>query len=820
MATMMIDLLKRSRRPRYLPLLVAALVMAALFALPAERSGAQTWLPEVSVESQDDVNEGNDAVFIITASQTSTSDLTIAVTVGEWPASGNVATVADTGPKTVTIPAGQTRATLRVGTVDDSAKEPRGIITAQLTAPGNNAGYRVSRSAGWSTVVVSDDDYAIPQVSISRWSDLYTSEAWGKVWFTLTPSSTPYQGVTVNVNVTATGDFGVKTGIYTVTLPTTGDGSATFKVPLIADHVNEPNGTVTATVQAGDGYTVGAPAAATIHVTDDDTPKVRVSGGADVEEGQAATFTVTASPAPYQSLPVTVDVVASGLSGVNDGVKTVTVPTGGSATLSVGTTDDNVESQGGTITATVQPGSGYGVGNPSSGSVDVADNDGPVITITGGGAVTEGGDATFTLTANPAPSNNWLSVSVAIGATGEFGVSKGARTVSVPLVSSHDFTVATTDDNLDEPDGAVTATVKAGYGYRVGDPAEASVTVNDDEATPVNNPTITIAGGPDINEGEDATFTITATPPLADGQTLMVTLKSEVPGLINIDRKETITGATTTFTQPSDDNNYDEADYSMSFSIKASNGYRVGSPSKASVNIIDDDLPKVSIRAADYERGRNGVPENGTATFGIYINPASYQDVTVSLTVTTTGDFGVPNGVREVIVPVRRSAELRISPVPDHEDEPDGSITVTVNANSNYEIVGSGSASVVVTDDDEPSGPRLTISDAQDKARAGGKLEFPVVLSQAAAGTVTVDYELGTFSQWLWPGEDFQDDDGGTSGTITFAAGEVSKVLDVHISPDAYFEHNDRIYVELSNLVGDAHLPLQASWAEGRLNAR
>ena len=67
MATMMIDLLKRSRRTRYLPLLVAA-----LFALPAERSGAQTWLPEVSVESQDDVNEGNDAVFIITASQTST----------------------------------------------------------------------------------------------------------------------------------------------------------------------------------------------------------------------------------------------------------------------------------------------------------------------------------------------------------------------------------------------------------------------------------------------------------------------------------------------------------------------------------------------------------------------------------------------------------------------------------------------------------------------------------------------------------------------------------------------------------------------------
>ncbi len=805
----------------YIPMIFAALVVAALLALPPERSGAQTWLPEVSIESQDDVDEGDDAVFVITASPASSSALAIAVNVGEWPASGNVATAADTGSKTVAIPAGETRATLRVRTVDDTSKEPRGIITAQLAAPGNNAGYRVSPSAGWSTVVVSDDDAALPEVSISPRLGDTVYESVGKVHFTVTPNLTPQQGTTVNVSVTATGDFGVKTGAYTATLPTTGDGSAHFSVPLIADHAHEPNGSITATVQAGDGYTVGDPAAFTINVLDDDTPRVRISGGADVEEGEAATFTVRASPAPYQSLPVQVKVAASGLSGVSDGVKTVTIPTGGSATLSVGTTDDNVQSQGGTITATVQSGSGYGVGSPSSASVDVADNDGPVITITGGAAVTEGGDATFTLTANPAPSNNWLPVDLTIGATGEFGVSKGARTVSIPLTGTKEFTVSTTDDNLDEPDGSVTATVNAGHGYRVGDPAEASVTVNDDEATPVNNPVITITGGSDINEGETATFTLTSTPPLADGQSLVVTLKSEVPGLINVDRKETITGATTTFTQISDDNNYDEADYSMSFSIKASNDYRVGDPSKASVGITDDDLPKVKIRAS-----KTSIEEDGSVIFNVSINPAGYKDTTVSVKVTATGDYGVPTGTRQLTVlgmndqNIPTHASFSISPAPDHDDEPDGSITATVIASSSYEIVGPSSVTVVVKDDDEPSGPRLTIGDAPDKAPAGGKLEFPVTLSQAAAGTVTVDYELGTLSQWLWPGEDFQDDDGGTSGTITFAAGEVVKTLDVHISPNAFFNHNDRIYVALSNLTGDAFLPLQGSWAEGRLNGQ
>jgi len=789
-----------------------------MLALPSERAGAQSWLPAVGITSQGDVDEGDDAVFVITASTSSATDLTIPVSVGEWPASGNVARSADTGSKTVTLTAGQTTATLTVRTVDDSTREPRGIITAQLDTPGNNAGYRVSQSEGWSTVVVSDDDHALPAVGISRFSDLNTSESAGQVWFTLTPSSTPTQGITVDVDVTATGDFGVDTKVHTVTLPTTGDGSVRFSVAFIADGVNEADGTVTATVQTGDGYTVGSPSAATVNLIDDDTPQVSIAAGADVEEGEPAVFTVSASPTPYRTLPVTVNVEASGLSGVSDGAKTVNIPTGGSATLSVATSDDTVQSFGGTVTATVQAGSGYGVGDPSSGSVSVADNDGPVITIAGGTAVTEGGNATFTLTATPAPSNNWVTVNLTIGATGEFGVTTGARTASIPLTGTGTFTVATKDDSVDEPNGAVTATIKAGDGYRVGDPASASVTVNDNEADLITNPVITLTGGADINEGETATFTLTSTPALADGQSLVITLKPDVPGHVNVDRQVTITGGTTTFTQPSDDNNYDEADYSMSYSIKASNGYRVGDPSKATVNISDDDLPKVSLRAS-----KSSIYENETVTFTARINPVSHQDTTVSVQVTATGDFGVTAGTRQVTVSANTStASFSISPVADHVDESDGSITAAIRSDSSYEIVSPSSATVTVKDDDEPSGPKLAIDNAPSKAPAGGKLEFPVTLNQAATGTVSVDYDMGTFSPLLRPGTDFQDDDGGTSGTITFAAGEVAKTINVHIHPNAEFEHNDRIYVELSNIVGEASFAngLPMAWAEGRLTTR
>ena len=177
--------------------------------------------------------------------------------------------------------------------------------------------------------------------------------------------------------------------------------------------------------------------------------------------------------------------------------------------------------------------------------------------------------------------------------------------------------------------------------------------------------------------------------------------------------------------------------------------------------------------------GRNSLSiyEDGTAHFTLSAHPPSYQDLTVSVTVATTGDFGVQTGAKQITVPARMgSAALSIPPVPDHVHEPDGSITVTLNADSSYEVVSPSSGSVEVKDDDPP----VSIDDAPDKAGAGGKPAFAVTLSHAAEGEVSLDYEIFTFSPMLFPEMDFQDDDGGVSGAITFAAGEIEKVINVH----------------------------------------
>ncbi|MDE0472852.1 MAG: T9SS type A sorting domain-containing protein, partial [Ekhidna sp.] len=113
----------------------------------------------------------------------------------------------------------------------------------------------------------------------------------------------------------------------------------------------------------------------------------------------------------------------------------------------------------------------------------------PVVTIAAGTSpVTEGTEAAFTLTAAPAPmANLTVSLSVAEAAGSDFVASgdEGTKTVVIPTSGSATYTVATVNDNADEPDGSVTVIVVDGTGYMVGTPSEASVTVNDNDEAPL-----------------------------------------------------------------------------------------------------------------------------------------------------------------------------------------------------------------------------------------------------------------------------------------------------------------------------------------------
>ena len=109
----------------------------------------------------------------------------------------------------------------------------------------------------------------------------------------------------------------------------------------------------------------------------------------------------------------------------------------------------------------------------------------------GASTINEGEAARFRLTADPAPSAP-ITVAVAIDDRGEF-VSSGQpnpRMVTIGEDGRGEFSVATQDDEMDEPDGAITATVTPGTGYRLPDSDNtAEVEVQDNDAPAVAPPT-------------------------------------------------------------------------------------------------------------------------------------------------------------------------------------------------------------------------------------------------------------------------------------------------------------------------------------------
>ena len=348
--------------------------------------------------------------------------------------------------------------------------------------------------------------------------------------------------------------------LSTSTLSVAEGGSGDYTVKL----ATEPTGTVTVAIASSNSDVTVNPASLTFHASGgkpwNTAQTVTVTADHDGDDADdSATLTHTASGGGYGSAAASVTVT------VNDDDVTTTSP---------------LSSQ-------------------------------PVITISGGNAVTEGTAASFTVHANPAPSGN-LEVSLVVSEEtggGQDYVStgdEGGTTVTIDAGSSSaTFTVDTIADSTDEPNGRVMVAVGDGGGYTVGSTSSASVTVNDDDATPSSSlsspsqPVITIAAGSAVTEGTAANFTLTASP--APGADLDVSVNVTQNGnfVASGDRgTKTVTinagSSSATFTVPTQDDSTDEPDGRVAVAVDTGAGYSVGSPSSFSVTVNDDDTPPSS----------------------------------------------------------------------------------------------------------------------------------------------------------------------------------------------------------------------------------
>lgn len=102
---------------------------------------------------------------------------------------------------------------------------------------------------------------------------------------------------------------------------------------------------------------------------------------------------------------------------------------------------------------------------------------------------------------------------------------------------------------------------------------------------------------------------------------------------------------------------------------------------------------------------------------------------------------------------------------------------------------------LVVGEDPGPVVPTLSVADATVSEGNSGshELAFTVTLSAAAAGPVTVDYATANGTAVA------STDYAALAGTLTFAAGETSKVVRVQVSGDTAVEGNETLTLNLSS---------------------
>jgi hypothetical protein len=288
-------------------------------------------LPQLTVAGSTTVTAGQSATVTVTADQAPVQDTQVVFSVG-----GSAQAGSDYTPftPTVTLPAGQTSATLTVTTKTSNTVKPARTIVLSL---GASAGYKVG-PVGTATITIAatSGSAAVPVVTI-RASGLRV-QAGQPAQFTIGLDRALSEQLQVSVgyggNATAGIDYNPASGVLVVQ---PGQTTLQVAVPTLDNGQVANDRVLTLSVLPSAAYAVGDPAVAASVIVNSTLPKLSIlGGGGAVPAGGGAVFTIVADQAPLQDISVQYTVTGTAQQGKD--IQPVT----GSAILSAGATSVDV----------------------------------------------------------------------------------------------------------------------------------------------------------------------------------------------------------------------------------------------------------------------------------------------------------------------------------------------------------------------------------------------------------------------------------------------------------------------------------------------
>jgi len=742
---------------------------------------------------------------------------------GSNPANGADFAAAGLPSGTVLFAAGETSQTISVNVNGDSSVESDESFIVTITNP---TGARISNANASGTI--SNDDF--PAISLAVAPASVTEDGTGNLVYTFTRTGPTTSALTVNYTVSGTASLGGDYGGIAST-PTTktvnfaaGSATATVTVDPTADTEIETDETVSLTLVAGTGYTIGTNAAVTGTISNDDpTITLAVSPATVAEDGTSNliyTFTRTGSTTSALTVNYTISGTAS-LGGDYSGIattpttKTVSFAAGSAtATVTVDPTADTEIEADETVALTLAAGTNYFIGTTNAVVGTITNDDFPAITLAlAPASVTEDGTSNLVyMFTRTGPITSALTVNYTVSGTATLGsdysgiaTTPTSKTVSFAAGSATaTVTVDPSTDTAYEEDETVALTLAAGTGYTIGTTNAVVGTITNDDL-----PAITLAVSP-ATMAEDGSSNLIYTFTRTGSTTSALTVNYTVAGTATIGSDYSgITAAGTTKTvtfaagsasaivavDPLTDAEI-ESNETVSLTLAAGVDYTVATTTAVVATIVNDDFPIISLAVSPAT-----VAEDGAVNL-VYIfsrTGATTSELTVAYGITGTANAsdytGATPGTGKTITFAAGSAiaTLAVDPIVDASIEADETVALTLAAGVGYTVGTTAAVVGTIINDDFPIISLISSSDAVAED-ASGNLVYTFSRTGPTASALTVNYDItGTADAFDYTGAT-----PGLGKTIIFAVGSSTATLTIDPKADITIEPDETVTIAIA----------------------
>ncbi len=722
------------------------------------------------------------ATWADTADTALTRDLEIALAWGGTAGSGDYAR---TGGNTVTIPANARSgsATATITPTDDNLLEGAETITI--------AGSTLGRTVAGTELTLTDDEtlpavqLAVDETSVSEGGEaeaIVVSATLDPVVANANADTT----VTLRLGGTATAgtDYAAAWSPTSqeITIPvgtTSGSNTVTLTLTPTDDSIAEGDETV---VVEGDAVTGGRSLVvevATVTIDDDDEQGINFAPTSlTVGEGGTATYEVWLGSAPTDDVTVTISSTDGTTASVDEEELTFTSSDWSTRqTVTVTGEDDDYDNADDKREASIRhaaAGGGYDTVTEAVLPVTVTDDDEATSFSIADASATEGQTVSFTVTRSGATGGTAsVSWNTAEDEDGDHPASTAdytARTTAQVLSfadgeTTKSFTVATTQDTLDEADETFLVELSApgtGASIRTGE-GTATGTITDNDPAPSLS-FGTVAAVTEGASGETANMTFTVELSAASGREVTVDYADTGSGSATSGTDYaaltagTLTFATGTTSQSftvsvtGDDVDEDDETVTVRLSSPAGAAFVGGVTTlDASGQITDDDTRGITVSAAssgltvaeaDYS-GTSGTTEN-VATYTVALESAPTGTVTITVESADTDVATVSPASLEFTPTAWGAQTVSVTGQADDVDNASDRRTTTIThevdgEDTDYEDETAGDVTVTVTDDDATPAATLVLDPATiDESGATNSSTVTATLSGASHAEVTV----------------------------------------------------------------------------------